>query len=114
MIAQLIVLVLLPTGGWLLYVLLRRIYRREQIKQHGILADARVVDVYAVPARGGARMVAIYEYLDQQGGPHKGKSPELYDDPDAGPIPGSRCKIRFDADHPERSVWVAEAHSSSI
>jgi len=111
-VAEVTVLVLAPIGVWLLYVLARRVYLREQIKRHGVLTDATVVDVYVVPERGGARMVAVYKYLDQAGGSHKGESPELIDDAHSGAIPGSRCKIRFDTDHPERSVWISDASSA--
>jgi len=85
-VAEVTVLVLAPIAAWLLYVLARRVYVREQIKQHGVLTDATVVDVYAVPQRGGVRMVAVYVYLDQAGESHK-----------------------FDTDHPERSVWISDA-----
>ena len=109
MVAEVTLVLLVPIGAWLLYALVRRVYQRDQIKQHGILADATVIDVYVIPAKGRARMVAVYEYLDQVGGSHKGKSPELADSPTLGPIPGSRCTIRFDPQNPERSVWVSEA-----
>ena len=65
------------------YLLARRVYLREQIKRHGVLTDATVVDVYVVP-----------------------------DDARSGAIPGSRRKIRFETDHPERSVWISDASSA--
>lgn len=109
MVADVTLVVLVPIGAWLLYVLVRRIYEAEQTRREGVLADGTVVEVYTALSRGGSRIIAAYEYTDANGGSHRGKSPDLADSPNLGVIPGSRCTIRFNPKHPERSVWISDS-----
>lgn len=106
MVADVTTAILAPIGLWLLFVLIRRIYRTEHLRRHGDLTEAtiRAVEIGAL-GEGPPFWIAKYEYTDRDGAKHDGQTPMLSFDPTARST-GNRCTIRIDPQHPERSAWV--------
>ena len=106
MVADFTTVVLTPIGLWLLFVLIRRIYRTEHLRRQGDLTDATIqaVQIGAL-GEGPAFWIAKYEYTDSYGAKHDGQTPMLSYDPTARST-GNRCTVRIDPQHPERSAWI--------
>jgi hypothetical protein len=80
--------------------------RRWAIERGGILRAATISEVQTLVLDGGApSFKAKYHYLDDAGVEHHGWSPQLGYDPTLRST-GNQCEIRFDAQRPERSVWI--------
>jgi hypothetical protein len=97
-------------GGGLVFWHGRHLARDWRIMQHGVSASATVIGTAPTSIRINrqAQWVVNYRYTDPVGRPHEGQS--FYMPPEAarGWEPGATVGIRFDREHPERSVWMEE------
>lgn len=94
-------------GGVILAFGIRGSVRHRRLRANGLTADAVVTRVQASNVRVNRRRQArvCYEFRDDRGQPHTGKSHHMPINEATAWKAGDRITIRYDRDRPRHSLW---------
>ena len=103
--------VLAAIGGVLFFAALRQVLRQGRLWRSGLVAAGEVTGVDETNVRVNRRQMwrFTYRYLDQKGKGQTGRSGYLSFREATAWQAGDRGEVRYDAEHPERSLWVGKA-----
>lgn len=98
-------------GGVLFFSALRRILLQRRLWRSGLSAEGEVMGIEETNVKFNNRRLWRfgYRYVDQKGNSQTGKSGLLSFSEATAWQAGDSGDVRYDAEHPERSVWVGKA-----
>ncbi|HUG56283.1 MAG TPA: DUF3592 domain-containing protein [Candidatus Limnocylindrales bacterium] len=100
--------VLVALGGVLFLAALRRLLLQRRLWRSGLRTEGQVIGVEETNVRFNGRQMwrFRYRYVDQLGQGQTGKSGYLSFAQATAWQAGDRGEVRYDAEHPERSLWA--------
>ncbi len=107
--------VLAALGGVLFFTALRRLLLQRRLWRSGLSAEGSIIGVEETNVRFNERRLwrFTYRFVDQKGNSQTGRSGYLsFQEANAWEA-GERGDVRYDAEHPERSVWAGTATAQS-
>jgi len=106
----LMLFLLIPVGLGIFALLITQ-YSRRKVRRWGTKIEADIDEVVTVLMPADPANTSIpgyyvkYRYRDAGGAEHRARSEVLLEDPNLSIIDG-KALIAYDADHPDRSVWI--------